>query len=132
VASAPGVVVRSAYGLVMLDLDGDGHEQTGWDLLYMHVARKDQVQLGTWLNAGDHIGHPSCAGGVATGTNLHIARKYNGEWVGAGGPLPFVLSGWTAHAGAEQYQGTLTKGSQVVIANQTSPFESDILRLPGN
>jgi murein DD-endopeptidase MepM/ murein hydrolase activator NlpD len=131
VASAPGVVVRSDYGLVVLDLDGDGHEQTGWDLLYMHVGTKDRVPVGTWLKAGDHVGHPSCEGGEATGTHLHFARKYNGEWVGAGGPLPFVLSGWVAHAGAEQYEGTLTKGSRIIVANQNSPFESDIIRLPG-
>jgi len=131
VASAPGVVVRSDHGLVVLDLDGDGHEQTGWDLLYMHVATKDRVTLGTWLKAGDYVGHPSCEGGEATGTHLHFARKYNGEWVGAGGPLPFVLSGWVAHAGAEQYEGTLTKGSRIIVANQNSPFESNIIRLPG-
>ena len=37
VASAPGLVVRAGHGVVVVDLDGDGNEQTGWDILYLHV-----------------------------------------------------------------------------------------------
>ena len=44
------------------------------------------------VETDDRIGHASCEGGVSTGTHLHFARKYNGEWVLADGPLPFVLS----------------------------------------
>ncbi|MFH1909191.1 MAG: hypothetical protein ABIL11_17720 [Chloroflexota bacterium] len=130
VASAPGRVVRSGYGVVVLDLDNDGHEQTGWNLIHMHVSTKDRVLLGVLLNAGDLIGHPSCEGGIATGTNLHFARKYNGEWVLADGPLPFTLSGWVAHAGKKPYEGTLTKGERVVIARPDGSFETQITRLP--
>ncbi|MDP2976225.1 MAG: hypothetical protein Q8N45_08440, partial [Anaerolineales bacterium] len=130
VASASGRVVRSGYGVVVLDLDGDGHEQTGWNLIHMHVSTKDRVPLGVWLNAGDLIGHPSCEGGIATGTHLHFARKYNGEWVLADGPLPFTLSGWVAHAGKKPYEGTLTKGERVVIARPDGSFETQITRLP--
>lgn len=128
VASASGRVVRSGYGVVVLDLDGDGHEQTGWNLIHMHVSTKDRVPLGVWLNAGDLIGHPSCEGGVATGTNLHFARKYNGEWVLADGPLPFTLSGWVAHAGKKPYEGTLTKGDRIVIAADNGSAETNIIR----
>jgi murein DD-endopeptidase MepM/ murein hydrolase activator NlpD len=127
-ASASGQVVRSGNGVVVLDLDNDGHEQTGWNLLYLHVATKDRAPLGAWLDAGDLVGHPSCEGGFATGTNLHFARKYNGEWVLADGPLPFTLSGWVAHAGKKPYEGTLTKGDRIVIANANSPAESHIVR----
>jgi hypothetical protein len=131
VAIAPGRVVRSGGGYVVIDLDGDGFEQTGWDVLYMHVATRDRIAAGTWVNAGDRIGHPSCEGGIATGTHLHIARKYNGEWVGAGGPLPFVMSGWTVHYGIAPYMGTLTKGDLTTTANQFSIHESQITRGPG-
>jgi hypothetical protein len=117
--------------VVVLDLDGDGHEQTGWDLLYLHVATKDRVPLGVWLDAGDLIGHPSCEGGIATGTHLHFARKYNGEWVLADGPLPFTLSGWVAHAGAKPYEGTLTKGDKTVIAQPNGSAETQITRTAG-
>ncbi len=130
VASASGRVVRSGNGVVVLDLDGDGHEQTGWVLLYLHVATKNRVPLGDWLNIGDWIGHPSCEGGIATGTHLHFARKYNGEWVLADGPLPFTLSGWVAHAGKKPYEGTLTKGDKTVIARPDGSFETQISRLP--
>ena len=131
VAIAPGQIVRSESSYVVLDLDGDGYEQTGWVVIYQHIATKDRIPAGTWVNAGARIGHPSCEGGTATGTNLHMARKYNGEWVAAGDPLPFVLSGWTAHAGEAPYKGTLTKGNQTIIANQTGVHESQIIRQPG-
>ena len=131
VAVAPGRIVRSESSYVVLDLDGDGFEQTGWVVIYQHIATKDRIPAGTWVNAGARIGHPSCEGGEATGTNLHLARKYNGEWVAAGGPLPFDLSGWIAHEGSAPYQGTLTKGDQTIIANQTGTHESQIIRQPG-
>ncbi len=127
-AVAPGLVVRSGAGLVLLDLDGDGNEQTGWVIMFMHVATKDRVPTGTYLEQDGKIGHPSCEGGVSTGTHLHIARKYNGEWILADGPMPFVLSGWTAHNGLNSYQGTLTKGELVVTASQVGSFESRIIR----
>jgi LasA protease len=131
VAIAPGQIVRSESSYVVLDLDGDGFEQTGWVVIYQHVSLDHRIAAGTWVNAGDHIGHPSCEGGTATGTHTHIARKYNGEWVAAGGPLPFVLSGWTAHAGAVEGVGTLTKGERVITASQVSEGFSQIIRQPG-
>jgi murein DD-endopeptidase MepM/ murein hydrolase activator NlpD len=118
-ASTPGLVVRSANGVVMVDLDGDGYEQTGWAILYLHIATKDRIPVGTWLKQDDRIGHPSCEGGLATGTHVHIARKYNGEWILADSPMPFELSGWTAHAGDKPYIGEMTKGTMVAEANSS-------------
>jgi len=116
VAAAPAIVVRSGKGVVVLDLDGDGREQSGWALLYLHIADEGRVEVGTLVEQGDLIGHPSCVGGIATGTHIHIARKYNGEWILADGPLPFELSGWVAVAGSKPYQGALVKGDQIVYA----------------
>jgi LasA protease len=129
-AITAGQIVRSGGGYVVLDLDGDGFEQTGWVVLYLHIATKDRIDAGTWVDEGDHIGHPSCEGGKAVGTHLHIARKYNGEWVGAGGALPFVLSGWTTHQGDSSTHGTLTKGDQIIISSSVSSHESLVIRLP--
>ena len=112
----------------MLDLDGDGHEQTGWVLVYMHIESNDRIPLGTWVATGDKLGHPSCEGGFSTGTHLHIARKYNGEWVPADGPLPFNLGGWIAHAGEEAYKGTLTRDGETVTACTCSNAPSFITR----
>jgi LasA protease len=123
-AAAPGLVVRSANGVVIVDLDGDGFEQTGWAILYLHVETKDRIPKGTWLNQDDKIGHPSCEGGVATGTHVHIARKYNGEWILADGPMPFVLSGWTTHAGNQPYLGKLTKDDMVAQASTSGTMET--------
>lgn len=116
VAMASGVVARTGDGVVVLDIDGDGIEQTGWDILYMHIATEGKVKVGDFIEQGQRIGHPSCEGGVSTGTHTHIARKYNGEWILAGGPLPFYMDGWTAHAAAQAYKGTLTKDSETITA----------------
>jgi LasA protease len=117
VAAAPGLVVRSGNGVVVVDMDGDGSEQTGWNVLYLHVATRDRVPAGVWVEQDDPIGHPSCEGGTSTGTHLHIARKYNGEWVIADGPVPFVLSGWRVYAGERPYLGKLVKGDKVITAD---------------
>ncbi|MEW5941453.1 MAG: M23 family metallopeptidase [Chloroflexota bacterium] len=130
VASAPGLVVRSGNGVVMVDMDGDGLEQTGWNFLYLHIATEDRVAKGTWLKTDDHIGHASCEGGQATGTHLHFARKYNGEWIAADGPISMVLSGWTIHAGAKPYEGTMTRGSRTVVADPVGQAWSIIIRRP--
>jgi LasA protease len=128
VASAAGLVVRTGPGLVVVDLDGDGYEQTGWVLVYLHIAEKGRVQQGDWVAQGDPIGHPSCEGGFATGTHLHIARKYNGEWVPADGPLPFNLGGWVAKAGLLPYKGTLTRDGVTLTACTCSNYLTFITR----
>lgn len=123
-AVAPGVVVRIGEGILVLDLDGDGDERTGWVVFYLHLAAEGRAPLGAQLQAGDPVGHPSCEGGSSTGTHVHIARKYNGEWILASGPLAFNLEGWIAHNGAQAYFGTLTRFSRTVTActcsNQSS------------
>jgi hypothetical protein len=114
--------------VVIIDLDGDGHEQTGWNVLYMHIADAERVSSGAWLEVDDPIGHPSCEGGTSTGIHVHIARKYNGEWIAADGPLPFVLSGWVAYAGKKDYLGELKKGDQVAVASPVGPRTSIVIR----
>lgn len=127
-AAAPGLVVRSGNGVVMVDLDGDGYEQTGWNLLYLHLATQDRVPLGTWVETNDRIGHASCEGGVSTGTHLHFARKFNGEWVTADGPIPFIMSGWRVVAGEKAYEGKLTRDDKEIIADPLSQAWSNIIR----
>lgn len=128
VAAAPGLVVRSGNGVVVVDMDGDGSEQTGWNMLYLHVASNHRVPKGVWVEQDDRIGHPSCEGGTSTGTHLHFARKYNGEWVIADGPLPFALSGWTVYAGEKPYEGKLVKDDKVITADLYAQSLAVILR----
>lgn len=128
VAAADGLVVRAKDGAVVIDLDGDGLEQTGWTLLYMHVESRDRVSAGTYVKAGDRIGHPSCEGGYSNGTHLHIARRYNGEWISADGNLPFNLDGWISSGDGVEYDGTLTKDGLTVIAWDGRIAENQIQR----
>ena len=113
-AVADGLVTRTDVGEVILDLDGDGNEGSGWVILYMHIESRDRVQSGTVMRAGDRIGHPSCEGGISSGTHVHITRKFNGEWISALGPVPFNLSGWVSAGTGEEYVGTLTRNGVVV------------------
>jgi len=116
VAVADGVILRSENGAVIQDLDNDGLEQTGWTVLYMHVGTEDRVREGTFLTAGSRIGHPSCEGGVSSGTHLHLARRYNGEWIPADQDLPFILEGWTTVGLGYEYDGYLVKDGKTVEA----------------
>jgi hypothetical protein len=104
-----GLVIRGRQGEVLVDLDGDGYEQTGWVILYMHIEERDRVAAGTQIKVGDQLGHPSCEGGMSTATHVHIARRYDGEWIAAAGASPFILEGWTATGSAQEYEGALQK-----------------------
>jgi hypothetical protein len=127
-APAAGKVVRTAPGVVMLDLDGDGNEQTGWVILFLHVRSDGKALTNQVLQKDDHIGHASCEGGVSTGTHTHIARKYNGEWILAGGVIPFDMDGWIVHDGDLPYKGSMTRGDKTVIACTCSTIETNIIR----
>ncbi len=116
-APAPGRVARSAHGALVLDLDFDGDERTGWALLYLHLAQDGRLPAGAEVQTGARLGHPSCEGGPASGAHVHVARKYNGVWIPADGPLPFVLGGWQARFGEAPYQGALVNGARTVTAS---------------
>lgn len=116
VAVADGLIARSEAGVVIQDLDGDGNEGTGWVVLYLHIESRDRVSQGTMLKAGERIGHPSCEGGVTTGTHVHLARRFNGEWIPADQTLPFVLDGWVSRGTGTEYDGFLERKGHVIEA----------------
>lgn len=113
IAAGPGLVTRSSFGAVVIDMDGDSYAGTGWAITYMHLAARDRVAAGASVNAGDRLGHPSCEGGFSNGTHVHISRTYNGRWVAADGPIPFVLGGWVSQGLGREYDGLLIRGDQV-------------------
>jgi hypothetical protein len=121
-----GIVARSGADGVVLDLDGDGDERTGWDVFYLHLAATGRVALGKELRAGDYMGYPSSEGGEATGTHIHIARKFNGEWIPASGPVGFNLEGWVVNAASAPYLGTMTRNGVTVIACACSNVYSEV------
>lgn len=135
-AVAPGVIARSGDGYVILDLDGDGDETTGWAIVYLHIDNHEVVRTGARVSSGDRLGHPSCEGGFSNGTHLHLSRRYNGEWLpvecedcipGAVVP-PFTLGEWTLHGYANQeYQGYMTRAgsNDVRQADQMREFQDN-------
>ena len=126
-AVADGRIVRIADGIVVQDLDDDGAEGTGWTVLYMHIADLGKVQLGQEVQAGERIGHPSCAGGPSTGSHLHLARRYNGEWIPADQDIPFNLSGWVSRGDGLEYDGTLSKGALEIEASGYPGDENKVI-----
>jgi len=129
-ASASGLVVRAKDGVVTINLDFIDNEHSGWVLLYLHIATDGRlVEAGDEVSVGDKLGYPSCEGGISTGTHVHMARKYNAEWMTADGPIPFVLDGWRVYNGAAAYKGSLSKpGEGLVIASSYSAPGSQIKR----
>lgn len=125
-AVAPGIIARTGQGIAVLDLDGDGDERTGWVVFYLHLATADKVVQGQRVEAGQPMGHPSCEGGKSTGTHIHIARKYNGEWIPADGLLAFNLDGWVASNGPVPYSGYLRRHGRTVTACECSDLASQI------
>ncbi len=123
IAVADGLILRAHNGAVVQDLDGDGYEQTGWTVLYMHIESRQRVRAGAYLRAGERIGHASCEGGLSNGTHVHIARRFNGEWIPADGAVPFVLDGWLSSGTGVEYDGYLTRNGVTVEAfNGNNPI----------
>lgn len=130
-AVADGTALVAREGEVQLDLDQDGQIQTGWVILYLHVALDfdTPLQAGQVVEEGDVIGYASCEGGEANASHLHIARRYNGEWINAGGPVPLNLSGWVVQPSTTPYEGVMQKGETVRKSCQCwKPEENLIVR----
>ena len=128
VSMTPGLIVRAGQGYLVVDLDGDGNEHSGWVLLYLHIKYPPTLKPGVWIETDDLLGFPSCEGGPSTGTHLHISRRYNGEWILAGGLLPFLLGGWQAVELPEPYKGALINGEQTITSCQCSTANTKISR----
>lgn len=129
-AVANGVVARSEKAVVVLDLDGDGDERTGWTIFYLHLATEGRAFTGANLAVGDPVGFPSCEGGVSTGTHVHIARRYNGEWILTDSPVAFNMEGWVVRNGDAPYEGDLVRGSTVVRACECADNYSQLAAQP--
>jgi murein DD-endopeptidase MepM/ murein hydrolase activator NlpD len=120
-AVADGVIARSDYGVVILDLDGDGFIGTGWTVFYLHLASQDRpVTAGQAVRAGDPVGYPACESGFSQATHLHIGRRYNGEWIAADCsactltvPEPqWQMDSWLVYSFGREYDGSLTEGDE--------------------
>lgn len=109
VAPASGVITRIGNGILAQNLDNDRSELTGWTLVYVHLLpEKYKLRVGQQVEYGERLGRPSCEGNLeTTGTHLHLARKYNGEWIPASGPPTFSLGEWDVIGEHRPYRGKL-------------------------
>jgi len=97
-------------------------------LVYFHLADEGLIQQGGQVQVNTPLGHPSCEGGSSTGSHVHLARKYNGEWLEAEGLAPFVLSGYQVMGNSTNYQGELVKGNVAISACPYGCKEALIMR----
>jgi hypothetical protein len=84
-APADGVVTTSDYAMLMLDLDGDSDQRTGWVIFFYHVGLDNQAPAGMVVKMGDrrHL----LRGRAATGrTSMWPAATTGRD--SAGGPIP--------------------------------------------
>ena len=128
-AISSGVIARATGGALVLDIDGDGYESSGWTILYLHITIDPSITVGKSVQVGDSLGHASCHGGFSSATHLHISRRYNGEWIPAdcvscfeqNAVPPFVMSNWQVIGLQNQeYQGYMVNitNNQQVVAEQ--------------
>jgi hypothetical protein len=47
---------------------------------------------------------------------VHLARRYNGEWIPADQSLPFVLDGWVSVGAGNEYDGYLKRNGKTIEA----------------
>lgn len=107
-AITDGKVMYSDTGLVLVDRDKDNDLKTGLVVGYLHVNTKDRVPVGTFVEQGDRIGHPSCEGGRADGAHVHLFAKNNGEFISV---EKLVIDRWTFTPGAQEYYGSMQNSS---------------------
>jgi hypothetical protein len=125
-AASAGLVVRSGNGVVVLDLDGDGYEQTGWVVLYLHVSIEGAP--------GGHLGRrrrPVGAPPLARRPVHRHASPLPANTTASGSRLrsmPFVLSGWMAQAGEQAYKGNLTREDRIIPACTCASLSTNIIR----
>ncbi|NJO83850.1 MAG: hypothetical protein HC828_14350, partial [Blastochloris sp.] len=72
-AVAAGVIARTDEGTVILDLDGDGDETTGWTILYLHIAAEGRIEEGVIVEAGDQLGFHRARGVLEWYAHSHRA-----------------------------------------------------------
>ncbi len=82
-AAAGGVVVTAQYNkyngnYVVIDHDGDGNLETGYQTWYLHMQDTLAVKSGQKVAQGDKLGFMGTTG-ISTGTHLHFLVRYKNK-----------------------------------------------------
>ena len=112
---------------MVVDLDGDGLEETGWNLIYLHIATTDRVPVGTWLEQGSGSDTPAVRADRPRGRICIWPANTTANGCRRKAPWP-DLQGWEARAGRFDYKGWLVRGDQVITANLFGAQEAHISR----
>jgi hypothetical protein len=59
---------------------------------------------------------------------LHLARRYNGEWIPADQSIPFVLDGWVSSGLSNEYDGYLERDGETIEALEGENPRNEIQR----
>ena len=76
----------------------------------------------------DSSASPPAWAGRRKAPHIHIARKYNGEWMLAGGAVPFELDGWTIGDLPGTYLGTMSKDENTVYSCTCGTADTQVKR----
>lgn len=117
-AAAGGTVKRADAGAGILTIEHEG----GWTTLYGHLA-SIAVSAGTEVSAGQAVAEAGMTD--ASSVHLHFALQREGAWASLSGGDVF-LGGWRIHAGAADYQGSLTRsGVETAAASLGCEFSEN-------
>jgi len=136
VAAAWGKVTTVESSWIIIDHDGDGNENSGWQTLYQHVANQ-QVSEGDFVNVGTRLGNPSCDGIPSDeenpGKHVHFAIMYQGSYMYPNWKIHdgTVLSGWEigydeAADKSSYSKDDVTKGVEEEISSDTFEIKCNL------
>ncbi len=101
-------------------------ETQGWSIVYLGVAVKPGLKVGDELQIGQSIGQVDAGDWNAS---FWLARKYNGEWVPAGGAIPFNLGDWKLALDVDGQSLVMHKPELTVYSQ---PYQGQTNLIPAN
>ncbi|HSN93644.1 MAG TPA: LysM peptidoglycan-binding domain-containing protein [Anaerolineaceae bacterium] len=120
-----GTITRLEPSQLVVSYEGT-QESQGWSVVYYGVKVKPGLKVGDKVEIGESLGHVDSSGWNAS---FWLARKFNGEWVGANGVVPFNLGGWKLAMDSDGRNLTMQK-PELTIYSQ--PSKSQINLIPNN
>ena len=121
-ASIGGTITRMDASQLVVSQAGM-RETQGWSVVYYGVNVKPGLKEGDMVEIGESLGHVNA---LAWNASFWLARKFNGEWVGANGVVPFTLGGWNLAMDKDGRNLTMHK-TEMTIYSQPSKSQSNLI-----